>query len=137
MKEEIYNQIKNNFIDIEVNKKVSEYTNNRYDLSKYYEIGKMIVEVQGGEAKAKYGDRIILNLSKRLTEELGKGYSTRTLKRIRKFYLFQKGTPVVAQLRWTHYIILLALDNFDEINYYINKCITKKLSKRKLQELLN
>ena len=34
MKEEIYNRIKNNFIDIEVNKKVSEYTNNRYDLSK-------------------------------------------------------------------------------------------------------
>jgi hypothetical protein len=106
MKEEIYNQIKNNFIDIEVNKKVSEYTNNRYDLSKYYEIGKMIVEVQGGEAKAKYGNRIILNLSKKLTEELGKGYSTRTLKLIRKYYLLQKGQPVVAQLSWTHYLFL-------------------------------
>jgi len=106
MEERIYNQIKNNFIDIEVNKKVSEYTNNRYDLSKYYEIGKMIVEVQGGETKAKYGDRIILNLSKRLSKELGKGYSTRTLKLIRKYYLFQKGQTVFAQLSWSHYILL-------------------------------
>lgn len=136
MKEEIYNKIKNSFINIEVNKRVSEYTNNRYDLSKYYEIGKMIIEVQGGETKAKYGDKIISILSKRLSEELGKGYSTRTLKLIRKYYLFQKGQPVVAQLSWTHYTILLSLDNSDEINYYIDKCINNRLSKRKLQELI-
>jgi hypothetical protein len=89
------------YINIEINKRVSEYTNNRYDLTKYYGIGKMIIEAQGGETKAKYGYIIILILSKRLSEELGKGYSTRTLKIIRKYYLFQKGQPVVAQLSWT------------------------------------
>ena len=40
--EQIYNQIRDSFIDIEINKKSSEYVNNKYDLSKYYEIGRLI-----------------------------------------------------------------------------------------------
>ena len=52
--------------------------------------------------------------------ELGSEYLTRSLKNMRKFYLFQKGQPLDAKLNWTHYVILLSLKNNDEINYYIN-----------------
>ena len=51
-----------------------------------------MIEAQGGEERAKYGDGLIKEYSKRLTNELGKGYSTRVLKKMRIFYmLVQKG----------------------------------------------
>ena len=57
-------------------------------------------KIQGEEERAKYGDGLIKEYSKRLTTELGKGYSTRMLKRMRLFYLLiQKGTPLAAQFK--------------------------------------
>ena len=54
---------------------------------------------------------------------------------MRKFYLFcEKGQPVVAQLSWSHYCILLSIKNINEINYYINVTIQHSLSKRQLIE---
>ena len=50
-----------------------------------------MIEAQGGEERAKYGDGLIKEYSKRLTTELGKGYSTRNLKYMRNFYLLAKG----------------------------------------------
>ena len=80
----------------------------------------MIVDAQGGESRAKYGDGLIKKFSERLTNDLGKGYSERLLKLMRKFFIFQKGHAVRAQLPWTHYRQLLPLKNDDEINYYVN-----------------
>lgn len=77
---------------------------------------------------------MIREYSERLTRELGKNYSTRSLKYMRNFYLFQKGQPVAAQLTWSHYIELLSLKDNDEINYYISQCIERNLSKRQLRE---
>ena len=80
----------------------------------------MIIDAQGGEERAKYGDGLIRSFSKRLTKELCKGYSYRTLNLMRKYYLFQKVQPVVAQsISWSHYTILLLSSNSIEINYYI------------------
>ena len=98
-----YNEIKNKLIDNEIYKKVKDYSKNKNDLTTYYEVGRLLIEAQGGEKRAKYGDNLIKEYSIRLTEELGKTYSTRTLKYMRKFYLFQKGQPVAAQsLTWYH-----------------------------------
>ena len=58
------------------------------DLESYYNVGKLLVEAQGGEERAKYGDGLIKEYSKRLTSELGKGYSIQNLKYMRKFYQF-------------------------------------------------
>ena len=129
-----YNEIKNKIIDNEIYKKVKDYSKNRNDLETYYEIGRLLVEAQGGEKRAKYGDNLIREYSERLTRELGKKYSTRSLKYMRNFYLFQKGQPVAAQLTWSHYIELLSLKDNDEINYYISQCIERNLSKRQLRE---
>ena len=57
----------------------------------YYSLGKWIVEVQQqGKHRAEYGKKIIINLSKKLTEEFGKGFSECTLAKARKFYLTYK-----------------------------------------------
>ena len=127
-----YNEIKEILINNEITKKIKDYSKNKSDLDSYYNVGKLIVEVQGGKMRAKYGDNLFKEYSKKLTQELGKGYSERNLKNMRKFYLFQKWQPVVAELSWSHYTILLSLKDIDKINYYINQIKTYHWSKRKL-----
>ena len=131
-----YNQIRNNLIDVKINNKVKDYSKNKYQLEKYFEIGKLLIEAQGGEARAKYGDSLIKEYSKRLTEDLGKGYSVSSLKYMREFYIFQKGQPLADQLSWSHYQELLPLKDSNEINYYVNSCIKNNLSRNKLRELI-
>ena len=53
----------------------------------YWLVGKMIVERQGGAAKATYGEKLISTLSERLTEDFGKGFTVSNLKYMRQFYL--------------------------------------------------
>ena len=130
-----YNEIKNKLIENEITKKVKEYSINRSDLETYYNVGRLIVEAQGGEKRAKYGDGLIKEYAKRLSIELEKKYSYRTLHYMRKFYLFQKVQPVVAKsLSWSHYTILLSLNDIIKMNYYIALCEREHLSKRKLIE---
>ena len=90
-----YSKIKEQLINNEIYKSVKDYSKNRSDLTTYFNVGKLLVDAQGGEKRAKYGDGLIKEYSKRLTRELGKGYSERNLKNMRKFYLFQKGTHCV------------------------------------------
>ena len=127
-----YNEIKNELINNEVYKRVKDYSKNKNDLTTYYNVGKLLIEAQGGEERAKYGDKLIKEYSEKLTKEIGKGYSTRNLKYMRQFYLFQKGQPVVAQIPWTHYTILFSLKNDAKMNYYIEQINNYNLSKREL-----
>jgi len=131
-----YKEIKEELVNNEIYKKSKDYSKNKSDLETYYNVGKLIIDAQGGEERAKYGDSLIKEYSKKLTMELGSGYSTRSLKNMRKFYLFQKGQPLDAKLNWTHYVILLSLKNNDEINYYINQIKIRNLSKRELQKII-
>ena len=76
----------------------------------YYEIGKLIVEAQGGESRAKYGNGLIKEWSKELTELYGKGYDYTNLSRMRKLYLvFEKVGAVPQQLTWTNLSIILPI----------------------------
>ena len=130
-----YNEIKNKLIDNEVYKRVKDYSKNRNDLNTYYEVGKLLIEAQGGEERAKYGDRLIKEYSERLYNELGKKYDITTLKRYRQFYLkIEKGAALRHQLSWTHYRELLTLDNINELNYYVEITIEQNLSYRQLRE---
>ena len=132
--EKYYNEIKNTLIDIKVSKKVSEYCDNYKELMGYYNVGKMLVDVQGGEARAKYGDYIIKEYSKKLTRELGKGYSPMSLKNMRKFYLISKGQTLSVQISWSHYVELLRFNNIDIINYYVEIIKSENLSVRSLRD---
>ena len=129
-----YEEIKKELVNNEVYKRVKDYSKNKSDLITYYNVGKLLVEAQGGEKRAKYGNGLIKKYSKRLTEELGKGYSTRNLKNMRKFYLFQKGQALPAQLQltWSHYIELLNIEDINKINYYIKITEEQNLSYREL-----
>ncbi len=124
-----YNEIKQELINNEVYKKVKDYSKNRSDLKTYYNVGKLL-----SEAGKNYGEGIIKKYSVRLTEELGKGYSTSNLKRMRQFYLLiQKGVAMPHQLSWTHINALLPLKNINEINYYIFICEHQNISYRELR----
>ena len=128
-----YNDIKNILIKNENYKKVKEYSKNKSDLNSYFEVGRLLVEAQGGEERAKYGNKLIKEYSEKLTKELGKGYGTTNLKNMRQFYLlFRKSRAVRDQLSWTHYRYLLPLKSMDEINYYINIAVLQNLSYRQL-----
>ena len=79
---------------------------------------------------------LIKKLSSKLMKDYGKGYSTTNLKNMRKFYIIQKSQPVVDQLTWTNWTLLLPIKNENEKNYYKNQCITNNLYKRKLTKLI-
>ncbi len=130
-----YNEIKNELINSEVYKKVKDYSKNKNELSTYYNVGKLLIEAQGGEDRAKYGDGLIKEYSKKLNDELGRKYNITTLKRMRQFYLIvEKGATLSHQLMWSHYCELLIFDNIDEINYYIKQTGDYNLSVRELRE---
>ena len=130
-----YKQIKEELINNEVYKKVKDYSKNRNDLNTYYNVGKLLVEAQGGEKRAKYGDNLIKKYSKRLMVEIDKKYSYRNLMSMRKFYLIFKNEIVNAlrsQLTWTHYRELIKLNDYNQIKYYIKVSINQNLSYRQL-----
>ena len=130
-----YNEIKTKLIDNEVYKKVKDYSKNKNELNTYYEVGKLLIEAQGGENRAKYGDELIKEFSKRLINEVGKKYNYKTLLKIRKFYLFsEKVATLSRQLTWSHYVELLSLKDVNEINYYINITEEYNLGVRELRE---
>ena len=125
-----YEEIKNEFINNEINKKVKNYLINRKDLETRYNVGKLLTE-----AGKKYGEGIINEYSKKLTLELGKGYNVTNLKRYRQFYiLIQKGAPMAHQLSWSQYVELLSIKDMPKVMFYINLCIKHNLTKRQLRE---
>ena len=99
-----YNEIKNELVNNEIYKKVKDYSKNRNELTTYYNVDKLLIEAQGGEERAKYGDNLIKEYSKKLTNELGKKFNATLLKNIRQFYLISKIGPTLSdQLMWSHY----------------------------------
>lgn len=131
-----YEQIKGLFISNEVYKKVKDYSKTRSEVETYYNVGMLIVEAQGGEVRAKYGENLIKEYSYKLITELNdKKYSYRNLMNMRKFYLLFRNEKVNAlrsQLSWSHYRELLKLNNYDAIRYYIDIVIKSNIGYRQL-----
>mgnify|MGYP004457547295 FL=1 len=130
-----YNEIRNKLIDNEVYKRVKDYSKNRNEISTYYEVGRLLIEAQGGENRAKYGDGLIKEYSERLTKDLGKKYSITSLKYMRMFYILYEKSPTLSdQLTWSHYKEILKFNDINEINYYISIIESYNLSVRELRE---
>lgn len=72
MVKDYYNEIKNILIDNEINKKVKDYSKNKGELDRYYEVGKLLIEAQGGEERAQYSNKLIKEYSEKLVKEVGK-----------------------------------------------------------------
>ena len=129
---------------------------NMVQLLTYYTLGEWIIEVQQeGAGRAKYGKKVLETLSDALTKEFGKGYSVSTLTNIRKFYETYKGRisePLVTEftdqksqplvtnlgeeapfrLSWTHYLILMRIQNAEERTFYERMAIQENWGKREL-----
>ena len=130
-----YNEIKETLVKNEVYKKVKDYSKNKSDLNAYFEVGRLIVESQGGEKRAKYGNKLIKEYSAKLTKELGKGYNITNLKNMRQFYLkISKGRTLCDQLQWSHYRYLLSIKNDKAFDYYVMITKNLNLSVRQLRE---
>jgi len=101
----------------------------------YWSIGKQIVEEeQNGKDRAAYGKSLIIELSKKLTLEFGRGFSKRNLWNMRQFYLvFSKVQTLSAQLTWSHYQLLLRIENSVAREWYMNETVASNWSVRALE----
>ena len=121
-----YNQIKDILTYNEVYKKVKDYSKNKNDLESYLSVGKLLIEAQGGEQRAKYGNQLIKEYSRKLTNELHTNYNERTLRKMRQFYLLYKNkkwSTLSTKLTWSHYAELLSINNINKIlniSYFFN-----------------
>ena len=132
--EDYYEEIKNELINNEINRKVKTYSINKSDLTTYYNVGKML-----SKAGKHYGNNVIGDYANKLKIELNKKYNERTLRRYRQFYNFVKklkwsALPTV--LSWSHITELMVLTDVDEINYYIGVVYSQNIGYRELNKLI-
>lgn len=129
---DIYEEIKN----ILANARFTAYRAvNSTMVHAYWNIGRLIVEdEQRGSRRADYGAYLIRNLSERLTAEFGKGFDERNLFFMKQFYLmFPKVNALRSELRWTHYRLLLRVENDMAREFYLTECAEANWSTRQLE----
>jgi predicted nuclease of restriction endonuclease-like (RecB) superfamily len=105
----------------------------------YWNIGKIIVEEeQKGSAKAAYGNYLIKLLSSRLAKDYGNGFDESNLRHMRQFFLtFPIQDALRLELSWTHYRILLRVENNKARDFYTIECINSNWSTRELERQIN
>ena len=105
----------------------------------YWNVGRLIVEdEQKGHIRAEYGKAILADLSTRLTDEFGKGFDERELRRIRQFYLvFPKWDALRPELTWTHYRLLIRVQNEQARLWYMNEAAEQTWSSRQLDRQIS
>ena len=99
-------------------------------LETYWKLGKSIVEnEQNGDLKAQYGKKVLSELSKRLSVELGRGYSKSNLYNMRDFYIvYPKFQVPTGKLTWSHYIELKGVADADARSFYEQECAKARWS---------
>ena len=135
MENDFYNEIKS----ILVNARNKVYhTANFAMVEAYWNIGKKIIEEQGGKDTAEYGQGLLQELSKQMTRDFGKGFTVTNLKYMRQFYLtFQNGHALRGELSWTHYRSLMRVENEKARNFYLEEAIKSNWSTRQLDRQIN
>lgn len=108
----------------------------------YWLIGKRIVEQeQQGEKRAAYGENILKDLSKALSAEFGKGFSSANLRNFRQFYLTYPDQEICYALRnklsWTHHRLIMRVENSNARKYYLKECEGQNWSTRVLERNIN
>lgn len=101
----------------------------------YWNIGRIIVEEeQRGAKKAGYGHKLLETLSLKLSKNFGRGFDPTNLWNMRRFYLvFPILDALRQELSWTHYRLLLRVDDGKARNFYLNECSEGNWSTRQLE----
>lgn len=135
MEQKFYEGIKN--ILITARTKVYQ-TANFAMVEAYWNIGKSIIEEQGGNEKAEYGTGLLKELSKQMTQDFGKGFTVTNLKYMRQFYLtFPNGHALRDELSWTHYRLLTKVESDNAREFYMKEAVRSQWSTRQLERQIN
>ena len=129
--DELYTEIKETLLA----SRQQAYTAINFAMVKsYWDIGRIIVEhEQSGSLRAEYGKHTLQELSERLTKEFGKGFTVRTLQQMKKFYaLFPNTNTLCSQLTWSHYRLLMTVENEKAREWYMNEAVAGAWSSRQL-----
>ena len=125
--------IENNLVEVRKN----EISSNHNTLLTNFNVGKILINAQGGEDRAKYGNSLIQEYSSKLSKKYGKNYSEKNLRNMRQFYLtFKIWNTVCSKLTWSHYRYLLPIKNESKRNYYVNSAIEHNFSVRQLNDYI-
>jgi predicted nuclease of restriction endonuclease-like (RecB) superfamily len=105
----------------------------------HWEIGRRIIEEeQNGQERAVYGQFLIKNLSEKLTQEFGKGFDARELRKMRQFYTyFPIRDALRPELTWTHYRLLLRVEDTLARAFYMAESIEGSWSSRQLERQIS
>ncbi len=104
----------------------------------YWHIGCLIVERQGGIERAEYGKRLMKDLAERLARDYGKGFDESNLRYMRKFYLtFPIRDALRHELGWTHYRMIMKVENENARQFYLDECVKSNWSSRQLERQIN
>ncbi len=130
-----YNQIK----EILVNARSQAYAAaNSAMVQAYWSIGKSIYEQQGKSERAEYGQQLLQDLSHQLTNDFGKGFTPSNLRNMRQFYLtFPNRYALRNNLSWTHYRMLMRIENEKARSFYLDECEKANWSTRQLERQIN
>lgn len=132
---ETYSQIRNTVISAQ--SKVAAVVNSAM-VQAYWEIGEQIYIACDRNDRAEYGKNLLKYLSEELTREFGKGYTERNLRNMRQFYqLFPNWHTVCAELSWSHYRLLMRIDNEERRFFYQEECAKARWSVRQLERQIN
>lgn len=111
---------------------------NQAMVTAYWNIGKALYEVCGEKDRAAYGKQVLKYISERLIKEFGKGFSVQGLRNMRQFYLaFPKHSTLWSELSWSHYRLLMRIDDERERLFYAEEAVKSGWSVRQLQRQIN
>lgn len=107
-------------------------------VKEYWDIGKKIYEVCGENDRAIYGKQVLEDISQKLTAEFGKGFDITNLRKMCQFYrVFPIRDTMCLELSWSHYRLLMRVENNEARNYYVKECAKASWSVRQLQRQIN
>lgn len=132
---ETYSQIRNTLIMAQT--KVTAVVNTTM-VGAYWEIGEQIYLACGENDRAEYGMNLLSYLSNELTKEFGRGFSVRNLRNMRQFYLcFPNRQTLSAKLSWSHYTLLMRVNNKERRDFYYEESDKSGWSVRQLERQIN
>jgi len=139
MNNEISTNVYHHIRETVLNAKTKVYTAVNFAMVEaYWEIGREIVEAQGQNQRAEYGKQLLKFLSEQLTQEFGKGFTETNLRYMRQFYLaFPIHHTLCDELSWSHYRLLMRIDDENRRAFYLKECADSNWSVRQLERQIN
>ena len=135
MKSEFYNEIK---AILSAARNKAYQTANFAMVEAYWLIGKSIMEEQRNEERAEYGTGLLQELSAQMTSDFGKGFTVANLKNMRQFYqIFPNSYALRSELSWTHYRLLMRVENENARQFYLDESVKSQWSTRQLERQIN